>query len=289
MSKALKGVKVLDLTHAYNGPFCTTLLADNGADVIKIEPPQGDQCRTWGPIDEKSGESGFYAFLNRNKKGITLNLKTKEGKEIFYKMVREADVVVENFRGGVSKKLGVDYETLKKINPNIVYASGSGFGQYGPLANRPCYDIVAQSMAGMVNLTGFPDSPPTKVGPSIADNVTGIYLCVGVLLALYNREKTGMGQSVDVAMLDTIFTLLENSIVTNTMTNVIPQRQGNIDPSIAPFDIYMARDGYIAIGVGNDKLWSKFCKVMNRTDLLEDEKYATNDLRCKNTFQIYKI
>ncbi|ATD55245.1 CaiB/BaiF CoA transferase family protein [Clostridium chauvoei] len=282
MSKALQGVKVLDLTHAYNGPFCTTLLADNGADVIKIEPPQGDQCRTWGPIDTKSGESGFYAFLNRNKRGITLNLKTDKAREIFYNMVKDADVVVENFRGGVSKKLGVDYETLKKINPKIIYASGSGFGQYGPLSNRPCYDIVAQSMAGMVNLTGFPDSPPTKVGPSIADNVTGIYLCVGVLLALYNREKTGIGQSVDVAMLDTIFTLLENSIVTNTMTNEIPQRQGNIDPSIAPFDIYMSKDGYIAIGVGNDKLWTKFCKVMDRIDLLEDERYKTNDLRCKN-------
>lgn len=187
-----------------------------------------------GTDRRKSGESGFYAFLNRNKKGVTLNLKNEKAREIFYDLVKDADVVVENFRVGVSKKLKVDYETLKKINPSIIYASGSGFGQYGPLSNRPCYDIVAQSMGGMVNMTGFPDSPPTKVGPSIADNVTGIYLCVGVLMALFNRERTGQGQQVDVAMADTIFSLLENGIVTTTMDGVIPQRQGNIDPSIAP-------------------------------------------------------
>lgn len=282
MSKALEGVKVLDLTHAYNGPFCTTLLADNGAEVIKFEPPEGDQCRTWGPIDEKSGESGFYAFLNRNKKGATLNLKNEKARELFYEMVKDADIVVENFRVGVSKKLKVDYDTLKNINPKIIYASGSGFGQYGPLSNRPCYDIVAQSMAGMVNLTGFPDSPPTKVGPSVADNVTGIYLCVGVLMALYNREKTGIGQQVDVSMFDTIFSLLENSIVTTTMTGEIPQRQGNIDPSIAPFDIFEANDGYISIGVGNDKLYKAFCELIGRPDLATDPRYLTNDLRCQN-------
>ena len=281
-NKALSGLKVLDLTHAYNGPFCTTLLADNGADVLKIEPPHGDQCRTWGPIDDKSGESGFFAFLNRNKKGVTLNLKEKEAQEIFYDLVKEADVVVENFRPGVSKKLKVDYDTIKKINPRIIYASGSGFGQYGPLKNRPCYDIVAQSMAGMVNLTGFKDSVPTKVGPSIADNVTGIYLCVGVMMALYNREKTGRGQQVDVSMMDTIFTLLENAIVIQTMKNETPQRQGNIDPSIAPFDIYETIDGYVAIGVGNDRLFKIFCELLEREDLLENPLYATNDLRSQN-------
>ena len=249
---------------------------------MSFEPVQGDQCRSWGPIDEKSGESGFYAFLNRNKKGVTLNLKNEKAREIFYDLVKDADVVVENFRVGVSKKLKVDYETLKKINPSIIYASGSGFGQYGPLSNRPCYDIVAQSMGGMVNMTGFPDSPPTKVGPSIADNVTGIYLCVGVLMALFNRERTGQGQQVDVAMADTIFSLLENGIVTTTMDGVIPQRQGNIDPSIAPFDIYEAKDGYIAIGVGNDRLFKTFCETIGREDLLDDPRYETNDLRCKN-------
>lgn len=282
MKKALEGVKVLDLTHAYNGPFCTMLLADNGAEVIKIEPPVGDQCRTWGPIDEKSGESGFYALVNRNKKGVTLNLKDEKAKEIFYDLVKDADIVVENYRGGVAKRLGVDYDTLKKINPKIVYASGSGFGQNSPYSHRPCYDIVAQSMGGMVNITGFPDSPPAKAGTAIADNVTGIYLCVGVMMALYNREKTGEGQHVDVSMVDTIFTLLENAIPITTMTGEIPQRQGNIDLSIAPFDIYDAKDGYMSIGVGTNKLFEVFCEVIGRPDLITDPKYLTNELRSAN-------
>ncbi len=280
--KALQGLKVLDLTTALNGPFCTTLLADHGADVIKFEPPSGEQCRTWGPMDEKSGESGFYAFLNRNKKGCTLNLKNEKARQIFYDLVKDADAVVENYRPGVTKKLGVDYETLKKINPRIIYASGSGFGQTGPISHRPCYDIVAQSMGGMVNLTGYKDTPPVKVGPSVADHVAGIYLCVGFLMALYYREKTGLGQQVDVSMQDTIFTLLENSIVKTTMDGIIPQRQGNVDPSIAPFDIYEAKDGFVSLGVGNDRLFKKFCEVIGKEELLEDERYTTNELRCEN-------
>jgi len=280
--KALDGLKVLDLTHAYNGPFCTTLLADNGAEVIKIEPLAGDQVRNWGPLDEKSGESGYFAFLNRNKKGVTLNLKSEEGKQLFYDMAKDADVVVENYRVGVAKKLGIDYETLKKLNPRIIYASGSGFGQYGPLSHRPAYDIVAQAMGGIVNITGFPESPPTKVGPSIADNVTGVHLCLGITMALYNRELTGEGQHIDVSMVDTIFSLLENAIVTTTMTGKIPEREGNIDPAIAPFDIYEANDGYIAIGVGNDKLFEKFCNTIGMPELSQNPLYSTNTLRCEN-------
>ena len=280
--KALEGLKVLDLTTALNGPFCTTLLADHGADVIKFEPPSGEQCRTWGPIDEKSGESGFYAFLNRNKKGCTLNLKNEKAREMFYELVKDADAVVENYRPGVTKKLGVDYETLKKINPKIIYASGSGFGQTGPISHRPCYDIVAQSMGGMVNLTGYKETPPVKVGPSVADHVAGIYLCVGFMMALYYREKTGLGQQVDVSMQDTIFSLLENGIIMQTLAGITPQRQGNIDPSIAPFDIYPTNDGFVSLGVGNDKLFRKLCEVIEREDLLEDERYATNDSRCEN-------
>ncbi len=280
--KALAGLKVLDLTTALNGPFCTTMLADHGADVIKFEIPTGEQSRAWGPLDEKSGESGFYAFLNRNKKGCTLNLKNEKARQMFYELVKDADVVVENYRPGVTKKLGVDYETLKEINPRIIYASGSGFGQYGPISHRPCYDIVAQSMGGMVNITGFQDGPPVKVGPSVADHVAGIYLSVGVLLALYHREKTGEGQQVDVSMQDTIFTLLENSIVKTTMQGIIPERQGNIDPSISPFDIYATSDGYIALGVGNDRLFKTFCDVIGRPDLVENPLYLTNDLRCQN-------
>ena len=280
--KALKGLKVIDLTSALSGPFCTMFFADFGAEVIKIEPVTGDQCRFWGPIDEKSGESGFYAYINRNKKGCTLNLKSEEGLQMFYELVKEADFVCENYKGGVTKKLKIDYETLKKINPKLIYVSGSGFGQTSPLSDRPCYDIVAQSMGGMVNLTGFKDTNPVKVGPSVADHVSGIYQMVGALIALHHREKTGIGQLVDVAMVDTIFSLLENAIPNYTMTGTIPERNGNIDPSISPFDIYHCKDGFVALGVGNNNLWRKFCVVIDREDLIEHEEYATNELRSKN-------
>lgn len=282
MRKALQGLKVVDLTSALNGPFCTMMLADYGADVIKIEPVSGEQCREWGPIDEKSGESGFYCYVNRNKKGVTLNLKSEKGLQMFYELVKDADILVENYKGGVTKKLGIDYESVKKINPTIIYGSGSGFGQYGPMTHRPCYDIVAQSMGGMVYLTGFKDTNPVKVGPSVADHVAGIYLTVGVLMALYNREKTGQGQLVDVSMIDTIFSLLENAIVNYTVGGFIPERNGNVDPSISPFDIYECKDGFVALGVGNDRLFEKFCSTIGHEELLDDPRYKTNVLRCEN-------
>ena len=280
--KPLEGLKVIDLTTALNGPFCTMILADYGAEVLKIEPLGGEQCRTWGPLDEKSGESGFFNYVNRNKKGATLNLKTEKGLQMFYELVKDADILVENYRGGVTKKLKIDYETIRKINPNIIYSSGSGFGQYGPITHRPCYDIVAQAMGGMVNLTGFKDTDPVKVGPSVADHVAGIYLAVGTLLALHHRDVTGEGQHVDVAMFDTIFSLLENALVNYTVGGFISQRNGNVDPSIAPFDIFKCKDGFVALGVGNDKLFQTFCRTIGHEELLEDPRYTTNDLRCNN-------
>ncbi len=282
MRKALEGLRVVDLTTALNGPFCTMILADYGAEVLKIEPIEGEQCRSWGPLDEKSGESGFYNYVNRNKKGATLNLKSEKGLELFYGLVKDADILVENFRGGITKKLKIDYETIKKINPSIIYASGSGFGQYGPITHRLCYDIVAQAMGGMINLTGFKDTNPVKVGPSVADHVAGIYLALGVMLALYNRKITGVGQQVDVAMFDTIFSILENALVNYTMGGEITQRNGNVDPSISPFDVYECKDGFVALGVGNDKLFKTFSETIGHPELLEDTRYATNDLRCNN-------
>lgn len=282
MRKPLEGLKVVDLTTALNGPFCTMILADYGADVLKIEPPSGEQCRSWGPLDEKSGESGFYNYVNRNKKGATLNLKSEEGLQMFYELVKDADILVENFRGGVTKKLKIDYETIRQINPKIIYASGSGFGQYGPITHRPCYDIVAQAMGGMVNLTGFKETDPVKVGPSVADHVAGIYLAVGTLLALHHRDMTGQGQQVDVSMFDTIFSLLENALVNYTVGGFIPERNGNVDPSISPFDIYKCKDGFVALGVGNDKLFNTFCHTIGHEELLADPRFKTNDDRCNN-------
>ena len=282
MKKCFEGLKVVDLTSALNGPFCTMFLADYGAEVIKVEPLQGEQCRTWGPFEEKSGESGFFASFNRNKKGVTLNLKTEKGRQMLYDLVKDADVLVENYKGGVTKKLKIDYDTIKEINPNIVYASGSGFGQYGPISHRPCYDIVAQAMGGMLNLTGFKETDPVKVGPSVADHVAGIYLAVGTLMALYHRAVTGEGQHVDVSMQDVIFSILENAIVNYTLKGEISQRNGNIDPSIAPFDVYECKDGFVALGVGNDRLFANFANTIGHPELLEDPRYTTNDDRQVN-------
>ncbi len=280
--KALQGLKVLDLTSALSGPFCTMILADYGADVLKIEPPGGEMGRGLVPIDPKSGESGCFCNWNRNKKGVTLNLKNEKARQFFYEMVRNADVVVENYKGGVTKRLQIDYETLYKINPKIIYASGSGFGQYGPLAERPCFDSIAQAMGGILNLTGYPDGKPVKVGPSVADHVSGIYLATGILLALYHRAMTGEGQQVDVSMVDTIFSILESAVVDYTMNGEIAKRSGNVDMIIAPFDVYECRDGYITIGVGNDRQFGVFCDVIGRPWLKEDPRYKTNSLRHEN-------
>ena len=279
--RALDGVKVIDLTQAYSGPFCTMHMADHGAEVIKIERPGlGDQSRTWGPI--KDGYSAYYAFLNRNKKSLSLDLRSEEGKEIFFRLIKDADVVCENFRVGTMEKLGLGYEEIKKINPRIIYASISGFGLNGPLAKLPAYDIVAQAVSGLMSITGFAGNPPTKVGPSVGDNYSGAYLALGICMALYKREKTGQGQRLDVAMVDTLFSILENAVVEYTVAGNVPGRNGNADPGIAPFDAFMAKDGMFVMGVGTNAMWKKLCDLMGRPDLFEDPRYLTNDDRCKN-------
>ena len=282
MNKVFEGLKVVDLTSSLNGPFGTMFLADYGAEVIKVEPLGGDQCRTWGPLEEKSGESAFFCSFNRNKKSTALNLKSEKGRQMLYDLVKDADVLVENYKGGVTKKLKIDYDTIKEINPNIVYASSAGFGQYGPYSHRPAYDIVSQAMGGILNLTGHPETNPVKVGPSVADHVSGIYLAVGIMMALYYREKTGKGQHVDVSMQDVIFSILENAIVNYTLNGEITQRTGNIDPSIAPVDVYECKDGYVALGAGNDKMFERLCDAIDHKELLEDPRYATNVLRFEN-------
>ena len=281
MKRPLEGIRVLDLTQAYSGPFCTMNLADHGAEVIKIEVPNlGDQTRTWGPI--YNGCSGYYSYVNRNKKGMTLNLKSEEGKKIFTELLKTADVVCENYKVGVLTKLGFPYEKMQEINPRIIYGSISGFGLEGPLAPRPAYDIVAQAMSGMMTITGFPDGPATKLGPSIGDNFSGAPLCMGILMALYEREKTGVGRRVDVAMMDTLFGVLENAVMDYTVLDKIPTRNGNADPAITPFDAFRAKDGDFVMGCGTDKMFAALCQVMGREDLITNPLYVTNDDRCKN-------
>lgn len=280
MNKMLEGVRVLDLTQAYSGPFCTMHLADHGADVIKIEPRHGDQTRSWGPF--ANDYSAYFAYINRNKRGITLDLKKEEGKEVLRKLIAVSDVICENFRVGTLDKLGFSYDEVKKINPKIIYASISGFGQNGPLSKRPSYDIVAQAMSGIMSLTGYTDAPPVKVGPSVGDNYSGTYLSLGICMALYRRERTGEGCKLDVSMMDTLFSVLENAVVTYTIANRVPQRAGNVDPGIAPFDSFVAKDGSFVMGCGTDSLWVKLCDAMNMPELVEDPRFATNQLRCDN-------
>lgn len=278
--KPLAGVRILDLTHAYSGPFCTMHLADQGAEVIKLEVPgKGDQCRNWEPI--KNNASGYFSYINRNKLGLTLDLKSEKGKEIFKELIRSVDVVCENFRVGTMEKLGLGYETLKEINPKLIYASISGFGLEGPDSKRPCYDIVAQAMGGILSMTGF-EGNIVKVGPAIADNYSGTYLSLGVMMALYQRERTGMGRRLDVSMVDTIFSILETGVVQYTIGNTIAGPEGNRDPVIAPFDAFKAADGMCVIACGTDKFFASLCNTMGMPELADDLRFANNSVRCDN-------
>ena len=281
MRRPLEGIRVLDLTQAYSGPFCTMNLADHGAEVIKIETPNGgDQTRAWGPL--ANDYSGYFAYINRNKKGMTLNLKSEEGKKIFTELLKTADVVCENYKVGVLERLGFSYDVMKEINPRIIYGSISGHGLTGDLATRPAYDIVAQAMSGMMSVTGFQDGPPCKIGPSVGDNYSGAYLCMGILMALYEREQTGVGRRIDVAMVDTLFSVMENFVMEYTIDGKTPHRAGNQDPSIAPFDSFHAKDGDFVMGCGTNKMFAELCGAMGREDLIEDPRFITNVARCEN-------
>ena len=246
--------------------YCTMYLADLGAEVIKIEiPGSGDDTRKLPPF--KNGESLYYCNLNRNKKGVTLNLKDPEGKELFKEMVKNADVVVENYRPGVMEKLGLGYDVLKEVNPRIIYAAVSGFGSYGPLHQRPGYDIIAQAMSGLMSLTGEYGGGPLRTGSAIGDLVGGLNLCIGILAAINGRQITGKGQRVDVSLVDGLVSCLENNTQRYQVNGVQPVRMGNRYPSAAPYDSFKASDGDFVIGCGNDKLFSLLCnKVLHRPE-----------------------
>jgi formyl-CoA transferase len=285
---ALSGVKVLDLTRVLAGPFSTMMLADLGAEVIKIEVPEkGDDSRAFGPF--KNGESSYYMNLNRNKKGITLNLKSEKGKEIFIELIKKADVVMENYRPGTMEKLGLGYENLKKINPGIVYGCVSGFGHYGPYMDRAGYDIISQAMGGLMSTTGWPDGEPTRTGTAMGDVLAGLSVTIGVLAALKHKEKTGEGQKVDVALVDSVVASMEIINQIYLVEGRIPQRIGNRYESTYPYDSFKASDGSLVIACGNDKLWSILCKIMNTPEYITDERYNTNAKRVEKHVDIKEI
>ena len=271
----LSGITVLDLTRVFCGPYCTMWLGDMGAKIIKIEQPNvGDDTRMWGP--NQNGASAFFANLNRNKYGVTLNLKSPEGKEMFLKMVEQADVVVENYRPGVMKKMGLNYEELRKINPRIIYASASGFGTYGPYSDQPGYDIVAQAMSGIMSLTGHKGGPPTRVGSSIADASSGINLVVGILAALYSREHTGEGQEIEIALVDSVVGLTTVENMRYFATGKVAERNGNHYALLSPYGSYRGKDKDFIIGCGNQKLYELLCNnVLKRPELITDPRFLT--------------
>jgi len=288
MTRPLEGIRVLDLGHVLAMPTCTMQLADLGAEVIKIErPDSGDDSRHFGPF--LHGESAYFMSINRNKKSMTLDLKQEKGKDIFRQLVRKADIVTENYRPNTMEKLGLGYEQLKKINPKIIYASICGFGHQSVDKQRPGYDIIAQATGGIMAITGYPEGPPTRVGSSIGDIFSGSFATIGILAALRQRDITGEGQVIDISMMDSVFSVLENAVVRYTATGEAPTRIGSRHPSIAPFDVFETKDSWVVIGIGNDSLWERFCKIIHKEELIDDPLYKTNDLRSKNYDQLKPI
>jgi crotonobetainyl-CoA:carnitine CoA-transferase CaiB-like acyl-CoA transferase len=272
----LDGIAVLDLTRVLSGPYCTMLLADMGARVIKIEQPgKGDDTRAWGP-PFLEGESAYFLSINRNKESVTLDFKHPEGRAVLARLIAQSDVVVENFRPGTLTKLGLDYKTLAPIHRRLVYCSISGFGQTGPRAKEAGYDAVMQGEGGLMSITGAPDGPAFRLGVAIADVVSGMFAAYGVAMALFARERTGHGQEVDLAMLDSVTALLTYQAGNYFASGNVPARLGNRHPSIVPYETFTASDGDFVLAVGNDDQWRRFCAVAG---LPEDPRFSTNRQR----------
>ena len=285
----LDGIRVVDLSRVVSGPFCTMTLADMGADVTKIEEPgRGDESRAFGP-PFLGGESPYFLSINRNKRSCTVNLKCDDGRAIVHRLVARADVLVQNFRPGAMERLGLDYAALAARHPRLVYCSISGFGDSGPDAARPGYDLIVQGESGLMDLTGEPDGPPTRIGTSIADLTTGLMAAQGILLALVARQTTGRGQHVRVAMLDTVVSLLTYNTGNYFATGEAPTRRGNDHPSVAPYQTLRAADGWINLGIANDALWRRYCDAIERPDLRDDPRFATAPERVRHRTELIPV
>lgn len=283
MKRPLEGITVLDFSQAYSGPYCSMNLADLGARVVKVERVEwGDQSREWYPYAE-NGESAYFALYNRNKEGIAIDLSEPEGKEIIRRLYSQVDVVLENFKYGTMDKLGIGYDVAKAENPEIIFASITGFGQTGPLKKNTAYDNVIECMCGYMEMTGYPDGPPMRSGASVGDSYTGLTMFLAIVLTCYDKRRTGKGRRLDVSMLDTMFATVEDAVLAYSLTGVPISRTGNAKPNeIVPYDVYQCSDGPIAVGITEECMWPDFCEAIGRSELRDDPLYRTNDLRCEN-------
>ena len=288
MDGPLKNLLVVDLTRVLVGPYCTMILSDLGARVIKVEAPEiGDDSRKFGPFIENY--SAYFMSLNRGKESIALNLKNDDDKKIFEKILAKADILVENFKPGTLEKWGYSWKEVSKKYPKLIYASASGFGQTGPLRELPAYDMVVQGMGGLMSVTGQPNTEPTRVGTSIGDITAGLFTAIGINAALYDRQKTGKGTFIDVSMLDCQIAILENAIARYLAKNEIPEPMGSRHPSITPFEAFKTKDSYIIIAAGNEKLFKNLCDVLQIPEISTDDRFSTNSLRSGNADQLKKI
>lgn len=279
--KALDGIRVLDFSRVLAAPYCTMILADLGAEVIKVEiPGRGDLSRGSGPFIK--GQSGYFISVNRGKKSITLDLKNPEGRDLAVRLAEHCDVVTENFRPGVMDRLGLGPDTLRERNPRLVYASVTGFGQSGPYADRPAYDIVVQAMGGLLSITGAPEGPPVRAGYSIGDLGAAVFAATGILAALFERERSGVGQRLDLSMLDAQVAFCENAITRYFATGETPRPIGSRHPLSAPFQAFPSRDGHVVLAIVQNEEWERFCRELSLEDLARDERFQTREGRYKN-------
>lgn len=289
MRHPLDGIRVLDLSRVLAGPYCTMMLGDLGAEVIKVEQPgKGDDTRHWGP-PWVGGESAYYMACNRNKKGITVNLKDERGKEIIRELARQSDVVVENFKVGALDRMGLGYEALSALNPGLVWCSITGYGQDGPYADRAGYDVIAQGEGGIMSVTGEPDGEPMKVGIAIVDITTGMFACNAILAALRVRDQTGKGQKIDMALLASAVAWLANVGSAYLVTGELPKRYGNAHANLVPYQTFKARDRWMTVGVGNDRQFQILCRILGLEHLATDERFATNPARVANRDELIPI
>lgn len=288
MEQPLKGIRVIDFTSALAGPYCSMILGDMGADVIKVEEPKaGDINRDSGPFID--GEGAYFLYANRNKRGITLNLREERGRDVLLKLVKGADIFVENFRPRVKYKLNIDYKTLKEINPRLIYCSISGFGQTGPWADRPGFDQVAQGMSGLMSVTGFPQTGPTRVGVAIGDSICGIFSAYGILAALVERNKSGLGQYIESSLLEGLIAILGFQTAKYFSTRETPLQQGNDHATFAPYGTFKTKDGYINIAAGTRRMWERLCQILTLEGLIEDPRFKTNPDRVQNKDELRDI